>query len=494
MIDILIIILYIAGILIFGMFKAKEVKNIEDYLVAGRRATILPLIGTLVMTEFNTATLMGWAKIGYSAGLFGSMVPIVFIVGYGFYTLFGAKNWKKVNYISVAEMFEERYGKDVRMVISIINIFLLLILCSAYLKAISLIFNITFGLSVNATIVIICLVVLAFTLAGGLISVIWTDLSSFFLTIITIPILFFIAMNKAGGMEGLRTVYQENYLGWKIIANWNDPVLSTKFIISYSILLTMLYFTAPWYAQRMFAAKDEKTAYLSMAWTTFLTFLLYFLIMVVCAFSKVGWPHLKHEEMSLGLANVISFWLPVGLRGLVLAMIFAVCQTTLSSIWNTNVSMITQDIYVGVFKKDATEKEKMVFSKIITLILALFTILGSIYLMKYILAMLFIADVLLTVSFAPAIGAFYFPWVNRKGAIASIVSTLIVGVVTLILKWGPYGLEHNEWMVLYVSTALPVMFISLFVFSKITKADEEEIKRRNTFLKKLERKESIQSV
>ncbi|MCM8772930.1 MAG: sodium:solute symporter family protein [Candidatus Omnitrophica bacterium] len=485
MVDIFIVVLYTVGILIYGFYKAKEVKNTEDYLVAGRKATILPLIGTLVMTEFNTATLMGWAKIGYSAGLFATMVPIVFIVGYGFYTLFASKNWKKVNCISVAEMFEERYGKDVRMIVSIINIFLLLILCSAYLKAASIIFNISFGLSLNVTIIIICLVVLAFTLAGGLISVIWTDLASFFVTIITIPILFFIALNKSGGIEGLKTVYPLNYLGWKFIENWNDPILSTKFIISYCILLTMLYYTAPWYAQRMFAAKDEKHAYYSMAWTTFLTFLLYFLVMAVCAFSKVGWPNLQHEDMSLGLAYTISYWVPVGLRGLMLSMIFAVCQTTLSSIWNTNVSMIEQDIFVGIFKPNATEKERFIFSKIITLILALFTILGSIFLMKYILAMLFVADVLLTVSFAPAIGAFYFKWANRKGAIASIISTLIIGIITLIAKWGPHGLDHNEWMVLYVSTSLPVMFISLFLFSKLTKTDTKELEKIKKFYLKI---------
>ncbi|MCM8785720.1 MAG: sodium:solute symporter family protein [Candidatus Omnitrophica bacterium] len=488
MIDILIVILYTAGILIFGFYKAKEVKNTEDYLVAGRKATILPLIGTLVMTEFNTATLMGWAKIGYSAGLFGTMVPVIFIVGYGFYTLFASKNWKRVNCISVAEMFEERYGKDVRMIVSIINIFLLLILCSAYLKAASIIFNIAFGLSLNATIIIICLVVLAFTLAGGLVSVIWTDLASFFVTIVTVPILFFIGLKKSGGMEGLKTVYSSNYLGWKVIENWSDPILSTKFIISYSILLTMLYFTAPWYAQRMFAAKDEKHAYYSMAWTTFLTFLLYFLVMAVCAFSKVGWPDLQYEDMSLGLANAINYWVPIGLRGLMVSMIFAVCQTTLSSIWNTNASMIEQDIYVGIFRPNATERERFIFSKIITLILALFTIFGSIYLMKYILAMLFIADVLLTVSFAPAVGAFYFKWANRKGAIASIISTLIVGIITLAAKWGPYGLEHNEWMVLYVSISLPVMFISLFLFSKLTKHGTKELEKINKFYLNLQKK------
>jgi len=53
------------------------------------------------------------------------------------------------------------------------------------------------------------------------------------------------------------------------------------------------------------------------------------------------------------------------------------------------------------------------------------------------------------------------------------------------VKWGPHGLEHNEWMVLYVSYSLPLMFISLFIFSKFTKMDEEEIKRRDAFLKKI---------
>ena len=59
MIDISVIVLYIIGIFVFGIYKAKEVKNIEDYLVAGRRVPLLHLVGTLVMTEFNTATLIG---------------------------------------------------------------------------------------------------------------------------------------------------------------------------------------------------------------------------------------------------------------------------------------------------------------------------------------------------------------------------------------------------------------------------------------------------
>ena len=108
--------------------------------------------------------------------------------------------------------------------------------------------------------------------------------------------------------------------------------------------------------------------------------------------------------------------------------------------------------------------------------------------MKYILAMLFIADVLLTVSFAPAFGAFYFKWANKKGAIASIISTLIVGIITLIVKWGSHGLEHNEWMVLYVCTSLPIMFISLYIFSKFTKTDEKETEKRNKFYEKIGRK------
>jgi len=243
----------------------------------------------------------------------------------------------------------------------------------------------------------------------------------------------------------------------------------------------MLYVTAPWYAQRMFAARDENTAYRSMLVTTVLIALGYFFIMGVSALSRVGWPDLAAEDAARGFANAVVHWMPIGLRGLMLAMIFAVCQTTMSSIWNTNVAMIEQDFYVGLFRPDASDRERLRASRVITLILAVLTIVGSMFFMKYLLASLLVADVLLTVLLFPCLGGFYFWWTNGKGAVVSMIVTLVIGFGTMALKWGDHGLDHNKWMPLYVAASLPAMFLVGIGVSLMTKVSPEERERRLAF-------------
>jgi len=120
-VDLAILIIYVVGILAYGIWKARGVKTSEDFLVAGRNVGLFVLIGTLVMTEFNTATVMAWAGIGYGAGLFSIWVPCIFLVGFAFYAAFVAKKWKRVNAVSTAEMFGQRYSKGMQLFASVLS-------------------------------------------------------------------------------------------------------------------------------------------------------------------------------------------------------------------------------------------------------------------------------------------------------------------------------------------------------------------------------------
>ena len=122
------------------------------------------------------------------------LVPCIFLVGFAFYTVLVAKKWKRVNAVSTAEMFGQRYSRGMQLFASAIDVFTLLILCSCYLKAAAVVFETAFGASLTTTIVVVCTVVLGFTLAGGLVSVVWTDLASFVVTVVTLPILFIVCL------------------------------------------------------------------------------------------------------------------------------------------------------------------------------------------------------------------------------------------------------------------------------------------------------------
>ncbi|NGX60270.1 MAG: hypothetical protein KR126chlam3_01441, partial [Chlamydiae bacterium] len=56
--------LFLGGLYFFGMYKSAKVQTESTYLIADRKTGLFPLIATLVMTEFNTATLISFSSLG----------------------------------------------------------------------------------------------------------------------------------------------------------------------------------------------------------------------------------------------------------------------------------------------------------------------------------------------------------------------------------------------------------------------------------------------
>ena len=115
-IDLTILVLYMVFIVSVGLYKAGRVRESDDFLVAGRNLGFLVLTGTLVMTEFNTTTMISYSAFGYTAGLYATMLPLGLMVGMWVYGLVFSKRWKRINATSIADFFELRYGKRFRHV------------------------------------------------------------------------------------------------------------------------------------------------------------------------------------------------------------------------------------------------------------------------------------------------------------------------------------------------------------------------------------------
>ena len=58
----------------------------QEFLVADRNIGLGRLVATLVMTEFNTTTLMAFSAFGYRVGPMAIGLPLVFLIGLGWYT------------------------------------------------------------------------------------------------------------------------------------------------------------------------------------------------------------------------------------------------------------------------------------------------------------------------------------------------------------------------------------------------------------------------
>ena len=115
------------------------------------------------------------------------------------------------------------------------------------------------------TALVISTTVLIFTWAGGLISVAFTDTASLIVTVVVLPLLAISALQYASP-EPLLHSYQ---------AVDPDPVLPLHFIVTLNVVILLCYPLAPWYGQRMFAARNEKVALAAVGIATLATTLLY---------------------------------------------------------------------------------------------------------------------------------------------------------------------------------------------------------------------------
>ncbi|MGH9339522.1 MAG: sodium:solute symporter family protein [Acidobacteriota bacterium] len=475
-IDFIILIGYMAGIVYIGLRKAGKVQDSDDYLVAGRNLGFLVLTGTLAMTEFNTTTMISYSAFGYTAGLYATMLPLGLMIAMWIYGLVFARRWKRIDATSIADFFELRYGKRFRHVAAFLFLISLILISATYLKAAAKVFGLALGLSEFWTAVILYLVVLIFTLWGGLVSVAWTDLASAVIATFGIPLLLVFAYFNGGGYSGLSQVFEPKYLSWQTTSMMGDPFLPFSLVLGIVLGNVLNWQGNPWNAQRMFAARDEQTAFRSVLTAAALVSLLYMMPIATSAFVRVRFANIRDPELAFAYALVE--WLPVGLVGLMLAVIFAIAQSTVSSIWNTTASMLSHDIYRGIFKPAASSRDLLRVGRWSTFLIAAFSFLVSLWVTQ-VLSGLYLAVIFrLCLNFTIWAGFLWY----RANRVSAWVSTTIG--VTLGLYFSA-TIPGNAWITYMNLAGNGLLFLGGILACFLVRPSPQEERERVEFYDKV---------
>ena len=196
------IVLYLLVSIAIGLFAASRVHNTADYAVAGRSLPLAVVIATTFATWFGSETVLGVSARFVDGGLgavvedpFGASMCLV-LVG-----LFFAYKLYQKNLITLGDYYRQRYGRTIEVVCSSIIIFSYLGWVAAQITALGLVFNLlTQGaLSVTAGMVIGTLVVLIYTLYGGMWSVALTDFVQMIVIALGLIAIAWYAADLAGG-------------------------------------------------------------------------------------------------------------------------------------------------------------------------------------------------------------------------------------------------------------------------------------------------------
>jgi len=185
-----------------GLWAARRVHNSKDYLVAGRSLPLYMNMATVFATWFGAETVLSvsatFAKDGLGgivADPFGSSFCLFFVA------LFFARAFYRMDLLTIGDFYRKRYSKPVEVVTSVAITASYLGWTSAQLTALGLVFAVLSGgaIDLNTGILIGALIVLGYTIWGGMWSVALTDLFQTVVILVGLTAVAFLVAGMAGG-------------------------------------------------------------------------------------------------------------------------------------------------------------------------------------------------------------------------------------------------------------------------------------------------------
>ncbi len=408
-IDFTIVGIYIVALVIVGLyFQRKASKGINSFFLGNRQipwwvlgasgmASNLDVAGTMIIVAFIYAI---GAK-GFYIEIRGGVTLIM-----AFLMIFMGKWNRRAGVMTLAEWMEFRFGKGkqgniARFIMAIAMILITIAMITYFAKGAGKFVGEFLGISPDLAAFLMIVIAMIYTVSSGLYGVVYTDLFQGFLIAFTIAYvcIFVFASGRFnipdtfsvsvplldGGFQEIKTTAHS----WtNIIPKWrmNLPGEYAKYNL-FGIAILFYIFkvtiegsggTGGYMIQRYFASKNDKEAgLLSLFWTSLLSFRWPFIASIAVMGIVYGVNHTVIADPETVLPVVISNYIPIGIKGLLIAGLMAAAMSTFDSTVNAGAAYWVKDIYQRHIKPDASEKSLMVMSRTSSIVIVILGLLFS---------------------------------------------------------------------------------------------------------------------
>ncbi len=383
------------GIAIF--YARRAGKSTNEFFLSGRNLPWYLAGLSMVATTFAADTPLAVTELVAKNGIAGNWIWWNFAFGGILTVFFFARLWRRAGIMTEVEFAEIRYsGKPARFLRGFralyLGLFINIIIMGWVNTALASILTGLFGIpeaEVYYYVFACMLLVAVYSALSGLWGVVVTDAFQFFIAMGGTIILAVLVVNSSpiGGIAGLQERLPDfafNFL----------PDISSVESAGGAFALTVTSFLAyigiiwwaSWYpgaepggggyiAQRMMSAKDEKhslfaTLFFQVAHYAFRPWP--WIIVGLCTI--ILYPDLAADEKRLGYIYAMRDFLPIGLKGLLVAAFLAAYMSTIATQLNWGTSYIINDFYRRFINRNKDEKHYVTSSRVTTFILMILSI------------------------------------------------------------------------------------------------------------------------
>ena len=505
-------IIYMAAVIVIGLVFAKRAnQNSETYFLGGR--TLGPWVTAMSAeaSDMSGWLLMGLPGVAYWCGLADAFWTALGLA-FGTYLnwLFVAKRLRRYseragNSITLPEFFSNRFREKKKTIMFLAAIFIL-VFFTAYAASCFVtcgkLFSTLFGADYMTMVVVGAVFVLLYTILGGFLAESASDFMQSIVMIVALTVIVTIGVVTAGGFEavitnaksipgffeffGLATPLMNEY-GLQEVTVVGKPLFTEPgqyglLTVCSTMAWGLGYFGMPQVLLRFMAIRKEKelkrSRRIAMIWVVISLAVAVFIGIV----GRQIFPsaHLTKSDTENIFITMATSSLPPIIAGFVMAGILAATISSSDSYLLIAASAFAKNVFQGICKKNASDKQVMLVSRITLLVLTAIGVLLAMDENSIIFEIVAFAWAGFGATFGPLmLFSLFWKRTNKPGAVAGMVSGAV-----MVFVWKLVISKLGGIFAIY--ELLPAFLISslcIVVVSLLTKAPCAEIQEDFEFVR-----------
>lgn len=353
--DWVVVFLYGIGLIGTGFWVSFRRRGAQDLFLAGRSLG-WPNVGlSIFATNISPSMLIASCGMAYKTGM---VIANFEWLAWWFMLLLAmlfVPHYLGTNISTMPEFLLRRFGKPAHTFLSWYMLFGTIVMwLGGTLYAGGILFSQIMGWPFWGSVLLLTVIATSFTVAGGLAAVVITDAFQSVLMIVGAATLTIIGLTQIGSIQTLVDSVPADY--WKLIRPADDPEFPwPAMFLGYPVLGIWFWCTDQTIVQRVLGAKDLRHGQLGTVFAGYLKILPPFLFMLPGVLCYVLHPNLANTDDAF--VTMVTSCLPVGMIGLIVAVLIAALVSTVDSGLNSVSTILTLDIFVKSFRPNASTEQ-----------------------------------------------------------------------------------------------------------------------------------------
>src|SRR5437870_2364493 len=456
-IDYAVLLVYLAGITIFGVMFRKSQRTVKDYFLGDKNTSWIVISLSIVATETSTLTLIGvpalafanYAKPEQGGNFTYLQVVLGYIVARIIISLLFIPAYFRGDLLTAYELLKQRFGTKTKNFAASLFLGMRALGEGIRIFSASLVLAAVIGASLPNlpylwlwSIIIVGLLTLVYTFEGGIAAVIWTDL---------IQLVIYIGGSLLAAYEILHLVPG----GWGTISTQAAAAGKFQFVsfkVDFTVpftfwagllggtFLTMAsHGTDQLLVQRLLTCRNKRDAQKAIIFSGFVVFFQFALFLLIGSMLFAYYQTAASKPVLESNDQVFPFFivrqLPHGISGLVIAAIFAAAMSNLSGSLNSLSSSTVIDFYKPLVNPQASDEYLLRLSRWFTVGWGLVLIVIAIASKTFTKSVLNTALTIASLPYGAMLGAFLLGVLTKRANQKGVMTGMAVALSVMLFIW-----------------------------------------------------------